>query len=65
MNIELIPEIDYRDIVKNKAKYLGVLLHGLPKMSNAGRQAPLEAAARHERRLEAVACTPLLGAARW
>ena len=28
---------------------------------NAGRQAPLEAAARHERRLEAVACTPLFG----
>src|SRR5882762_3667570 len=29
--------------------------------ANAGRQAPLEAAARHERRLEAVACTPSLG----
>ena len=32
------------------------------KMPNAGRQARLEAAARNERRLEGVACTPLLGA---
>src|SRR5712691_1247498 len=30
-------------------------------LPNAGRQAPLEAAARDERRLEAVACTPMFG----
>src|SRR6266540_6680864 len=33
----------------------------LQKQPNAGRQARLEAAARHERRLEGVACTPWLG----
>ena len=35
--------------------------HPHAKTPNARRQAPLEAAATQERRLEAVACTPLFG----